>query len=131
MPRHSDVAHRIDAAVRAALPALLSAVFFAVPVLATAADSSAAATPANAPAPASAEERQQRVEGLARREGYRRMDRDGQRLYCKEEEMTGSRVRRQRTCYTEDQLELELDLQKDTAREVLDKGLRGFTPNTP
>ncbi len=59
------------------------------------------------------------------------MQRDGQQVYCKEEDILGTRVRRQRTCVTEDQLEVQLDQQKDVAREVLDKGLQGFTPNRP
>ncbi len=113
---------------RAALPALLA--FLAVPSFAAAADNAAAAPAAVAAAKQDDEKRQQ-IELVARREGYRPMLRDGERLYCKEETVTGSRVNRQRTCLTEDQIVLRINTEKAVATEILENASRGFTPRTP
>jgi hypothetical protein len=104
--------------------------FLAVPSFAAAADNAAAAPAAVAAAKQDDEKRQQ-IELVARREGYRPMLRDGERLYCKEETVTGSRVNRQRTCLTEDQIVLRINTEKAVATEILENASRGFTPRTP
>lgn len=118
---------------RAVVPALLAAAFCAAAPLAAASGTPPAATAQGAGAPdaKAADEKRQRVEALARREGYRSIERDGGRMYCREEEITGTRTRRQRTCFTEDQLELQVELERAAAGEVLDRGLRGFTKRDP
>jgi hypothetical protein len=97
------------------------------PAAATAADSAAAQSPAATISP----EQRQRIQQLAGREGYRLYERDGERLYCKDEALTGTRARRVRNCVTEDRLQLQLDLEHANSRAILDKGLQGFTPRTP
>jgi hypothetical protein len=141
LARPSAVA--FDALLRRGAPALLCAAVAATPALGRATESAPATPAAPAAAPAAtpatansaaarqAEERRKRVEFIAQREGYKIIEKDGERLYCMDDYVLGSRVRKQRTCLNEEQLEIHLDLDSAAAREILDKGLRGFTPNRP
>jgi len=129
----SQVAVLRRTVTRAVVPALLAVACIAVAPLAAASGNPPAATAQGAVAPdaKATEEKRQRIETLARREGYRTIERSGERMYCREEEITGTRTRRQRTCFTEDQLELQVELERSAAGEILDRGLRGFTKRDP
>jgi len=94
---------------------------------ASAAADAGAAKPASVQAAEPSETPRQRAEGLAKRYGYTLVERDGDYLFCKEQAVTASRVRKQRRCVSEDQMQLEAT----SAVEVLDKVNKGFTPQTP
>jgi len=89
-------------------------------------DAKAAAAPGPAVADAAAAE-QARLKALAKRYGYTMVEKDGNTLFCKEQGVTASRVRKQKRCVDEDQMELEAQ----NASDILDKVNRGFTPNSP
>lgn len=137
-----DAANHVRAVVFPALCGLLSFAGLAASALASSSDvpptaavvpatSEAVATdaskPANATAAQPAEDPRQQAQALAKRYGFTLVERDGEYLFCKEQAVTASRVRKQRRCVSEDQMQLEAQ----NASEVLDKVNKGFTPRTP
>lgn len=81
-----------------------------------------AATPSAAAA--GADEHVTQAKEFAKRYGYRMETRGDTIMFCREEKTTGSRVRVQRRCVTEDAARQEAE----NATQLLDRANRGFTP---
>lgn len=75
-----------------------------------------AATPAQPPQVATVQE--------ARKAGYKIVDQDGQKLYCREQLKTGSNLRKETICLTEK----ELDQAREASQRNLDQMQRNLPP---
>lgn len=107
--------------------ALLATPVLADPSATEPATPSPGAMEATASAADAAAAEKARLHALAKRYGYTIVEKDGDTLFCKEQSVTASRVRKQKRCVDEDQMKLEAQ----NASDVLDKVNRGFTPNSP
>lgn len=65
-------------------------------------------------------------------DGYRRVEREGQVLFCRPDEVLGSKVRRSDVCYTEEQLAAARRNSQEFMRQAAESpGLQTSTQSTP